>query len=146
MQPRRNSAGLILIFAGGPPLQGVKNEFVNNSVQESLQELPTNKALNLGMSWDAFPYRTDSAFHEAWAHKEFKIICTSICPRVSGKLAETPLQKKINTQTHKKLLSGIVCRELAGDNSKVSATLRAGPRDLAQGCLANSSRRFVRRD
>ena len=94
MQQRRNSAGLILIFAGGPPLQGVANEFVNNSVQESLQELPTNKALNLGMSWDAFPYRTDSAFHEAWAHKEFKMICTSICPRVYGKLAENHLQKK----------------------------------------------------
>ena len=84
-------------------------------MQESLQELPTNKALNLGMPWDALPYQTDSAFHEAWAHKEFKIICASICPHVPGKLAETPLQKKTNTQIHKKLLSGIVCRELAAD-------------------------------
>ena len=72
MQQCRNSAELIQIFAGGPPLGGVKNEFVNDSVKEPLQELPTNKALNLGMPWDALPYQTDSAFHEAWAHKELE--------------------------------------------------------------------------
>ena len=111
MQSCRNSAELIQVFAGGPPLQGGKNEFVNNSVQESLQELPTNKALNLGMPWDALPYRTDSAFHEAGAHKEFTIICASICPRVPGKLAETPLQKK---QIRKYIKN--YCRELSAGN------------------------------
>ena len=114
MQQCRKSAELIQIFAGGPLLRGVKNEFVNNSVQESLQELPANKALNLGMPRDALPYQTDSAFHEAWAHKElegFARPSVIICPRVSGKLAETPFQKKTNMQIHKKILSGIVCRD-----------------------------------
>ena len=135
MQQCRNSAELIQVFAGGPPLQEGRNEFVNNSVQESLQELPTNKALNLGMPWDALPYQAHSAFHEAWAHKEFKIICASICPRVPGKLAETRLQKKTNTQIHKKLLSGIVCRELAAENYRTppldnSFQSQGGPKGL----------------